>query len=133
MNKKTEGIEILDAIYESFPEAARDLDDALKNNYEFEPQERNEVYALLIGRFSQLTTDAISRGDENTARSYLEFMAEKLESCGESGRKTIDVSYVESLLWDIKDNKKKKWGWSLLPLPLKELYVAMWGEPKFNS
>jgi len=34
-------------------------------------------------------------------------------------------------MWDIKDKEKLKWGWSLIPENLKELYKETWGEPDF--
>ena len=101
--------------------------------WDHEPHERNEVWTMLIERFSQLTTDAIARGDENAAKRYLKFMEEQYNRGGNDCKKAIDTYYVESLLWNIKDMKVKKWGWSLIPDTLKELYVAMWGEPKFKK
>jgi len=35
----------------------------------------------------------------------------------------IDVSFVENLFWDVPKGKAKRY-WTLLPAPLKELYVA---------
>jgi len=133
MRKDHEEIELLDAIYDEFPEVAKDLDYTLKYNWEYEPHERNEMWTSLIERYSQLTTDAISRGDEKTAKKYLSFMEDQYLKGGENLKKAVDVYYVESLLWDIKDVKRKKWGWSLIPNALQELYIALWGEPKFKK
>lgn len=128
-----EEIRLLDNLYATFPDAAKDLDFNLKEMWDYEPHERNEAWTMLIERFSQLTTDAIARGDENTAKRYLKFMEEQYKRGGSDCKKAIDTYYVESLLWDIKDLKVKKWGWSLIPDTLKELYVGMWGEPKFKK
>jgi hypothetical protein len=133
MTSEHEGIQLLNAIYSEFPEVADELDKTLKHNWDHEPHERNEMWALLIERFSQLTTDAISRGDEEKAKIYLHFMEKKFLSGGKDCRKAIDVCYVETLLWDIKDLKKKKRGWSLIPKTLQELYIAMWGNPNFKK
>ena len=127
------GIDLLDAIYNQFPEAAKDLDQTLTESWACKPEERNEMWTGLIERFSQLTTDAISRGDEKTARKYLDFMEKQYFVGGEDCKKSIDVYYVESLLWDFNDPKKKKWGWTLIPNSLQELYISMWGEPEFKK
>ena len=132
MHKDLEEIELLDSIYETFPEVAKDLDYTLKYYWEYEPHERNEMWTGLIERFSQLTTDAIEKKDEKTAKKYLSFMESKYMSGGDNCKNAIDVYYVESLLWSIKDLKIKKWGWSLIPNVLQKLYTAMWGEPKFK-
>ena len=133
MSEIQEEIDLLDAIYNRFPEAAKDLDKTLRERWACDPEERNEMWTGLIERFSQLTTEAISRGDEKTAREYLDFMEKQYFSGGENCKKAIDVYYVESLLWDIKDLKKKQWGWALIPNSLQELYIAMWGKPGFKK
>jgi hypothetical protein len=133
MHKNGKETTLLDAIYDEFPEVAEDLDRTLKYNWEYEPHERNKMWTGLIERFSQLTTDAISRGDEATAKRYLRFMEKQYSAGGEDIKKAVDVYYVESLLWDIKDNKKKEWGWSLIPGKLQRLYINLWGEPKFGK
>lgn len=132
MSKKKQKIALIDAIYDAFPEVAVDLDRTLKY-WRYEPHERHKIWPDLIERFSQLTTDAISRGEENIAIKYLSFIQQEYNSGGEEVKKAIDVYYVESLLWNIKDNKRKKWGWSLIPSELKTLYVKIWGEPKFDK
>jgi len=43
------------------------------------------------------------------------------------------IFYVESLLWDIKDTKRKKWGWSLIPEVLQAPYIDLWGAPAFRK
>lgn len=129
MNNDKEEIKLLNAIYDTFPEVADDLDFTLKKNWEYEPHERNEMWTGLIERFSQITTDAISRGDDNTARKYLLFMEGQYLSGGVDLKKAVDTYYVESLLWNIKGTKRKARGWSLIPETLQELYVAFWGEP----
>ena len=133
MSKLKQEIDLLDAIYDQFPEVAADLDSTLKEGWGYEPEERIEMWTGLIERFSQLTTDAISRGDEKTAREYLDFMEKQYCSGGENCKKAIDVYYVEPLLWDIKDLNKKKRGWALMPDSLKTLYASMWGKPDFKK
>ena len=87
---------------------------------------------MLIERFSQLTTEAIARFDDRTAMAYLEFMNQQLRLGDTDVQKIIDVYFVESLMWNINDKKRKQWGWSLIPEPMKTLYVAMWGNPDFT-
>jgi hypothetical protein len=54
-----------------------------------------------------------------------------LDRGDEATTRCIDVAYVESLMWDIKDDKLKQKGWKLIPTNLRALYVAMWGEQPF--
>ncbi len=82
MSENLEEIELLDSVYRCFPEVAQDLDQTLKNSWAYEPHERNEMWTGLIERFSQLTTDAISKGDEKTAKEYLDFMGMQFLSGG---------------------------------------------------
>jgi len=60
-------------------------------------------------------------------------MERQFLSGGKNLRKAISVYSVESLLWDIKDMERKKWGWSLIPKPLQEGYIALWGESTFEK
>jgi hypothetical protein len=58
-------------------------------------------------------------------------MSHKLTNATNAEKEYIDVYYVESLLWDIKDSELRKWGWSLIPENLKELYIGVWGAQRF--
>jgi hypothetical protein len=58
-------------------------------------------------------------------------MSGKLRTASKTVEEYIDVSYVESLKWDIKDKKTLKWDWNLIPENLKELYRETWGDPDF--
>ena len=90
------------------------------------------MFTAMMEAFSQATTNAIRKYDETTALAHLNYMSEKLKTATAIEKEFIDVYYVESLLWDIKDMKVKKWGWCLIPGNLQALYVALWGEPKFK-
>jgi hypothetical protein len=133
MPRNQEEINLLDAIYSEFPEVGEDLDRTLKDHWDYEPHEKHEMCTGLVERFSQLTTDAISEGNEKVARKHLQFMESQFLSGGENCREMIDVYYVESLLWNISNPEKKRWGWSLIPKPLQELYIKLWGPREFMS
>jgi len=51
-----------------------------------------------------------------------------LKNANEIEREYIDVYYTEPLMWDIKDQKLRSWGWKLFPKNIKQLYEEMWGE-----
>jgi hypothetical protein len=116
---------IVKAIRQTFPEEGRRIDEELdRDGYEDAPH-------IWIERFSQYTTDAIRRGDDEAASKHLKLLSRLLSSGGEDAARCIDVAYVESLMWDIKDVKRKSEGWRLIPPNLQALYVQMWGEKPF--
>ena len=89
----------------------------------------DKMYTSMMEEFSQVTTDAIKAKDEEKALSYLSYMSEKLKSATSKEYEYIDVYYVESLLWDVKDKSTLRFGWDLIPDNLKNLYIEMWGKP----
>lgn len=118
-------IRIVEALRAAFPEQATQIDEALdRDGYEDAPH-------TWVERFSQFTTDAIGRGDSSTAASHLKLVSRLLAAGDESTLRCIDVAYVESLMWDIKDERVKREAWKLVPENLKRLYVEMWGEKPF--
>jgi hypothetical protein len=86
---------------------------------------------IWLERFSQFTTDAIKRGDLSTATKHLALLSRLVASGDEQISRCIDVAYVESLMWDIKDDRIKREGWKVIPENLRALYVAMWGHRPF--
>jgi hypothetical protein len=84
-----------------------------------------------VEHFSQFTTDAIKGKDFVTAENHLREVSAILAGGNEEIARCIDVAYVESLMWDIRDEKRKAEGWRLVPHNLRGLYVAMWGERPF--
>jgi len=116
---------IVDAIRAAFPEEVAHIDPALSRDGYV------EAHHIWVERFSQCTTDAIRRGDQSKAASHLKLLSALLNRGDEATRRCIDVAYVESLMWDIKDEKIKHAGWNLIPEDLKSLYLAMWGEKTF--
>jgi len=117
-------LEMRQAIAGRFPDEARRADTRLVDGY-FDP----DAHATWLEEFSQATTDAMKKRDEKAVKDQLSFMSEQLVHGDAVVRQHIDVFYVESLMWDL-DETLKSWAWGLIPSNLKELYVAMWGEPK---
>ncbi len=116
---------IVAAIRDSFPAEAEQIDAALdREGYEDAPH-------IWVERFSQFTTDAIKRRDSSTAAAHLSLLARLLAEGDEPTLRCIDVAYVESLMWDVTDDKVKRDGWNLIPLNLRKLYVEMWGQRPF--
>ena len=76
--------------------------------------------------FSQTATDAIKRKDFDKAKAYMDYVSGRYIAGSESVKKFIDVYFVESLMWDIKDRKLLKHGWKLIPPELKKLYLNLW-------
>ncbi|WP_350595102.1 MULTISPECIES: hypothetical protein [unclassified Pseudoalteromonas] len=128
IDKDVEVETFLGEIKQRFPEVANRIE--LNNNrMGYEPDDK--MYTAEMETFSQTTTDAIKAGDHDRALNYLKYMSEKLLVASVIEREYIDVYYVESLLWDIKDKKIKQAGWLLIPSNLKQLYIEMWGNPSF--
>jgi hypothetical protein len=119
-------LQIVKAVRAAFPEEAAAADAML-----FRDGYQEEAYFTWLERFSQFTTDAIKRGEFHKAREHLSLLSSLLSRGDERSRQCIDVAYVESLMWDIRDQKLKSEGWKLIPPNLKALYVAMWGEQAF--
>ena len=90
-----------------------------------------DAYFTWLEHFSQFTTDAIRRRDFRRAMKHLDLLSRLLARGDERSKKCIDVAYVESLMWDIRDQRLKSEGWQLIPPNLRALYVAMWGEQAF--
>lgn len=112
----------------AFPDEAAAIDELLlRDGYE------EAAYFTWIERFSQLTTDAIKRGDFEKAAGHMNLLSCVFASGDEATKRCIDVAYVESLMWDIKEEKLKREGWRLIPSNLRALYIAMWGERPFMS
>lgn len=115
-------------IRDKFPDVADRMDKWL-NHLGLEPED--SMYTSMFEAFSQATTDAIKMRDEDTALKHLTYMSQKLINATTAVAEYIDVYYVESLLWDIKDNELRKWGWSLIPKNLQDLYIGVWGAQRF--
>lgn len=113
----------------AFPLDAAVIDRLMKQDY-FDVDESPHIW---LEHFSQHTTDAIVAADYAVAEAHLKFMSGLLEGADEETIRCIDVTYVESLLWDISDQKIKAKGWGLLPEKIRSLYVEMWGVQPFMS
>ncbi|WP_284620809.1 DUF7674 family protein [Aquabacterium humicola] len=118
-------LRIVEKIRAEFPAEAAEIDEALaRDGYV-------NAYHTWVERFSQFTTDAIKRGDLTKATAHLNLLSRLLAQGDEFTLRCIDVAYVESLMWDVKDEKIKKSGWKRVPANLRALYVAMWGKRPF--
>jgi hypothetical protein len=116
---------VVEAIRAAWPEEAALIDaDMSRCGYENAPH-------AWIERFSQFTTNAIGRGEFSTATRQLLLLSQLLAAGDEETAKCIDVAYVESLMWDVKDPEMKREGWKLMPENLRALYLQMWGKRAF--
>jgi ribonucleotide reductase beta subunit family protein with ferritin-like domain len=84
----------------------------------------------MFNQFCELTNKAMRNRDENTLLKHLNYMSRKLRTANKTEYEYIDVSYVESLMWNV-NNEESKWAWQFFPENIKDLYTAMWGSPKF--
>jgi len=120
-------LRVVEAIRSAFPEDASAVD-ARMTREGFETAEAPHIW---VEYFSQKTTDALKGDASGTAEAHLRLLSQLLDTGDEATKRCIDVSYVESLMWDIKDENRKRAGWQLVPDNLRRLYVAMWGQQPF--
>ena len=113
------------AVMREFPDVGSRIEKQMKD-LELDPEDK--MYTQMFECFSQATTDAIKAKDSETVLKHLTYMSNKLKHANEVEREYIDVYYTEPLMWDIKDQKLRAWGWKLFPKNIKQLYEAMWGE-----
>ena len=86
--------------------------------------------AKMFEQFFELTNRAMRNGDEATLTKHLAYISRKLSTAQGVCFEMIDVYYVESLMWNV-DPKESKWAWGHFPQNIKDLYIKMWGEPRF--
>jgi uncharacterized protein (DUF849 family) len=84
----------------------------------------------MMEEFARQTQRAVARGTPKVAEAHLEFLAARLRRGNPIDREYIDVYYVESILYGVNETVAEEL-WALMPESLKQLYVAMWGNPKF--
>ena len=85
----------------------------------------------MMEEFARQTQRAVSRSNPQVAKAHFEFLSNRLRQGNPIDREYIDVYYVESILYGVNATVAKEL-WTLMPASLKELYVAMWGTPKFG-
>jgi hypothetical protein len=117
--------QVVESIRRAFPKEAAQVD-AIVQRDGFE-----NAHCIWVEHFSQLTTNAIRARDYEKSKARLILLSGVLSRGDSATKRCIDVAYVESLMWDIKDDKVKREGWKLIPENLRLLYVGMWGQRPF--
>ena len=118
---------IAERLRAAFPEDAARADERVGD----QGFELNEAPYLWVEHFSQFTTDAINGREFARAASHMREVSALLAGADEDVVKCIDVAYVESLMWDVRDDERKAEGWKHVPENLRQLYIQMWGERPF--
>ena len=118
--------QLVEKIIAAFPDDAAWVN-ARMQSQGFEPKEAPYIW---VEQFSQRTTDALKARDNAKAELHLKLMSNLFLTADVASAKCIDVAYVESLMWDMKDEEKKQ-GWLLIPQNLRNLYIEMWGNKPF--
>lgn len=121
------GQRLVERIRRAFPGDA-ELVDARLHGDGFAVEDAPHIW---VEHFSQRTTDALNRGDIATFKAHLGPISSILTSADQPTTRCIDVAYVESLMWDVKDESLLRNGWRLIPPNLQALYIALWGERPF--
>jgi hypothetical protein len=89
-----------------------------------------ELDYLWIEALADVTNACIRRRNQQAMEHQFRFFSEQFDRGSEAVRKCIDVSYVENLMWELS-SEDKKWAWLQLPENLQNLYIMMWGNPRF--
>jgi hypothetical protein len=116
----------LETIRKALPDAAEKTDEIMRGRG-FDSDE-NAVH-LWVETLADVTNMYIRRRDQDEVRKELSFLSKQFERGTDAIRSCIEVSYVENLMWNLAP-EDKKWAWPQIPENLKELYAAMWGEPR---
>jgi hypothetical protein len=96
----------------------------LEKGYEID----DGLFYLWIEVLADITNNFIQQKNEQEVIKHLVFFSLEFEKASEKGKKCIEVSYVENLMWN-SASEQKKWAWPLFPENLKHLYASMWGNP----
>lgn len=115
--------ELIKDIRSRFPEVS-DRMDAWIEFQGFDQKDDNSYTEM--ESFSQTATDAIKRKDSDKVKVYMDYVSGRYKAGSDNVKKFIDVYFVESLMWDIKNRKLLKHGWTLIPPELKKLYIDLW-------
>ena len=83
----------------------------------------------MMEEFARETQRAVSRGKPQIAKQHFDFLATRLRQGNTVDREYIDVYYVEGILHGVSKTVAKDI-WALMPDCLRQLYVAMWGNPR---
>jgi hypothetical protein len=127
MNVDDAAIRLVECIRRAFPDDARAVDARLhRDGFAI-----GDAPYMWVERFSQRTTDALKRDDFSTFTAHLALLSHLLVAADHATARCIDVAYVESLMWDIKDESQQRRGWRLIPANLQAQYVACWGKRPF--
>lgn len=88
---------------------------------------QDDMTTFKMEEFANATTLAISSGQIELAKKYMNYMDRKLTFATDKELEFIDVYYVEHLFWNATEVTRKV-GWPLVPSRLKDLYVKFHGK-----
>ncbi|MCL1089139.1 hypothetical protein L2744_05855 [Shewanella profunda] len=92
----------------------------------------DDMTTFKMEAFANATTLAISSGQIELAKTYMDYMDRKLINANPKEFEFIDVYYVEHLFWNATDVARHV-GWPLVPSKLKELYVKFHGKSALSQ
>ena len=79
-----------------------------------------------IEKFGYITRDLLRNRQYEQAKVYLDFMDKALRGATPELKDTIEVGYVENILYDLTQQQKKD-AWKYLAEKTKESYNSLWG------
>jgi hypothetical protein len=91
----------------------------------------DEMTFLWMEAFADRTNDAMRAHDFERVKAHTEHLAGQYRSGSAAVKNLIDVAYAENLMWDVK-GKNRKLAWPHIGKDMQNLYIAIWGQPKFD-
>ena len=123
MDKESKIKNFLSDIANELPDVYSSMENCLDEFDGFAPTK-------MLNQFCEESNKAMRNKDKVTLLSHLNYISRKLFVANEVEFELIDVYYVESLMWNV-NSTESKWAWSYFPENIKELYIKMWGKPRF--
>ena len=84
------------------------------------------IHGAWLTYFAETTAQAMSRREESTVDGHMAVILQAFQRGGSYLRGIIDVNYMEDLFYEVEDGDAQ-WGWQRVPVPLRQLYIDMWG------
>jgi hypothetical protein len=93
----------------------------------FEREELVDMPHIWLETAADVTNEDIAARDEAQLVSQVNYIAAALERGDEMLCKALDCTYVETLLWNVKDPSVRAWAWGLFPGIVRHYFERMWG------
>lgn len=95
------------------------------------PDDIKDMPHIWLEAGADITNQDISARKEAEVVLVLEYMAAALRLEDPLLCKVLDCSYVENLMWNVKDSGSREWAWGLFPEVIRQYRERTWGPVRF--